>query len=163
VRHKGYPELLAAMREVDAELWIVGERLASDHGEDMEPHFAAAGLAGRLRRLGYREDVPALLAAADIFALPSHFEGLPMSVIEAMLTGLPVIATDISGPNEQVLPGVTGLLVPPMRIAELAEALRRLTADTALRARMGAAGRARALDLYDEQKVVARTLDLMGL
>jgi len=163
VRHKGYPELLAAMREVDAELWIVGERLASDHGEDMEPHFAAAGLGGRLRRLGYREDVPALLDAADIFALPSHFEGLPMSVIEAMLTGLPVIATDISGPNEQVLPGVTGLLVPPMRIAELAEALRRLTADAALRARMGAAGRARALDLYDEQKVVARTLDLMGL
>jgi glycosyltransferase involved in cell wall biosynthesis len=95
--------------------------------------------------------------------LPSHFEGLPMSVIEAMLTGLPVVATDISGPREQVVPGITGLLVPPMRVPELAEALRRLTNDAALRARMGEAGRARALDLYDEQKVVARTLDLMGL
>ncbi len=56
-----------------------------------------------------------MLAAADIFALPSHFEGLPMSVIEAMLTGLPVVATDIRGPREQVVPGVTGLLVPPRR------------------------------------------------
>ncbi len=66
---------------------MVGERLATDRGEDMEPYFAAAGLGARLRRLGYREDIPALLAAADIFALPSHFEGLPMSVIEAMLCG----------------------------------------------------------------------------
>jgi len=163
VRHKGYPELLAAMRDLDADLWIVGKRLASDHGEDMEPHFAAADLGNRLLRLGYREDVPALLAAADIFALPSHFEGLPMSVIEAMLTGLPVVATDISGPREQVLPNVTGLLVPARRVPELADALRRLVADAALRARMGEAGRARALELYDEAKVVARTLDLMGL
>ena len=113
VRHKGYPELLAAMRDVDAELWVVGERLASDHGEDLEPYFAACGLGARLRRLGYREDVPALLAAADIFVLPSHFEGLPMSVIEAMLTGLPVVATDMRGPREQVEEGRTGLLVPP--------------------------------------------------
>ena len=161
VRHKGYPELLAAMRDVDAELWVVGERLPSDHGADLEPHFAAADLGPRLRRLGYREDVPALLAAADIFCLPSHFEGLPMSVIEAMLTGLPVVATDIRGPREQVAGGVTGLLVPPAQIAPLAAALRRLAGDAGLRARMGTAGRARALDLYDEGRVVARTLDLL--
>ncbi len=161
VRHKGYPELLAAMREVDAELWVVGERLASDHGADLEPCFAAAGLGARLRRLGYREDVAALLAAADIFALPSHFEGLPMSVIEAMLCGLPVVATDIRGPREQVQDGVTGLLVPPAQAAPLAAALARLAGDGGLRARMGAAGRARALDLYDEARVVARTADLL--
>ncbi|MBN8890877.1 MAG: glycosyltransferase family 1 protein [Rhodospirillales bacterium 70-18] len=163
VRHKGYPELLEAMRDIDAELWVVGERLASDHGEDMERYFAASGLGARLRRLGYREDVPVILAAADIFALPSHFEGLPMSVIEAMLTGLPVVATRIKGPREQVLEGETGLLVPPMRAAPLAEALRRLADDAALRARMGEAGRARALALYDEGRVVAHTLDLLGL
>ncbi len=164
VRHKGHPELLAAMRDLPhAELWVVGERLASDHGEDLEPVFAASGLGARLRRLGYREDIPALLAAADIFALPSHFEGLPMSVIEAMLTGLPVVATDVRGPREQVVPGETGLLAPPRMVAPLAEALRRLAADAGLRARMGEAGRARALDLYDEAKVVARTLDLLGL
>ncbi|HEY0418713.1 MAG TPA: glycosyltransferase family 4 protein [Acetobacteraceae bacterium] len=163
VRHKGYPELLCAMRNVEAELWVVGERLASDHGEDMEPHFAAAGLGPRLKRLGYREDIPAILAAADIFALPSHFEGLPMSVIEAMLTGLPVVATDIRGPREQVVAGETGLLVPPMQPAPLAEALQRLAADPVLRRRMGEAGRARALALYDEGKIVARTLDLLRL
>jgi len=163
VRHKGYPELLAAMKDIDAELWVVGERLSSDRGEDMEPYFSGAGLGPRLRRLGYREDIPAILAASDIFSLPSHFEGLPMSVIEAMLTGLPVVATNIRGPREQVVDGVTGLLVPPRQVPPLAAALDRLVRDAALRAAMGEAGRARALDLYDEAKVLARTLDLLGL
>jgi glycosyltransferase involved in cell wall biosynthesis len=163
VRHKGHPELLAAMREVNAELWVVGERLDSDHGESLEPYFAASGLGGRLRRLGYREDVPALLAAADIFSLPSHFEGLPMSVIEAMLAGLPVVASDISGPREQVQNGRTGLLVPPRDVPALAAALRLLADDRALRRRLGQAGRERALARYDEARVVARTLDLLGL
>jgi glycosyltransferase involved in cell wall biosynthesis len=163
VRHKGFPELLSAMRDVDAELWVVGDRLESDHGEDMEAHFAAADLGPRLRRLGYRDDVPDILAAADIFVLPSHFEGLPMSVIEAMLTGLPVVATDIRGPREQVVDGQTGILVQPMQPAPLAAALSRLAGDPALRARMGEAGRARALVLYDEGRVAARTMDLLGL
>lgn len=167
VRHKGHPELVAAMKQVidtgaNAELWVIGERLPSDHGEDLEPMFAACGLGPRLRRLGYREDVAALLAAADIFALPSHFEGLPMSVIEAMLTGLPVVATDVRGPREQVVDRQTGLLVPPGETAPLAQALHLLVADASLRARMGEAGRARALDLYDEARVVAHTLDLLG-
>ena len=63
--------------------------------------------------LGYRRDVAAVLAASDIFVLPSYHEALPMSVIEAMLTGLPVVATDINGPREQVEEGRTGLLVAP--------------------------------------------------
>jgi len=164
VRHKGYPELLAAMRDVpDAELWVVGDRLPSDHGADLEPLFDPSGLGLRLRRLGYRADVADVLAAADIFTLPSHFEGLPMSVIEAMLTGLPVVATAIRGPREQVTDQETGLLVPPATVAPLAAALNRLVADPALRARMGAAGRARAVALYDEAAVLARTLDLLGL
>lgn len=164
VRHKGYPELLAAMAAVPAaELWVVGERLDSDHGADMEAVFAGAGLGERVRRLGYRRDVAEVLAAADIFTLPSHFEGLPMSVIEAMLTGLPVVATDIRGPREQVVDGVTGLLVPAGEVPPLAAALGRLLADAGLRARMGAAGRERALALYTESAVVERTLDLLGL
>ncbi|MGC8524822.1 MAG: glycosyltransferase family 4 protein [Acidibrevibacterium sp.] len=164
VRHKGHPELLSAMRAVpEAELWVVGERLATDHGADLEPYFAASGLGARLRRLGYRADIPALLASADIFALPSHFEGLPMSVIEAMLCGLPVVATAIRGPREQVIDGETGFLVPPRAIAPLAEALARLAQDAALRARMGTGARARAEALYDEAKVIARTLEHLGL
>src|SRR4051812_7445133 len=167
VRHKGYPELLAALRALPPHcvLWVVGDRLPSDHGDDMEPLFAAAAaaLGPRFRRLGYRTDVPRLLAAADVFALPSHFEGLPMSVIEAMLCGLPVVATDISGPREMVVDGETGLLVPPATVDPLTAALQDLAGDPRRRARMGEAGRARALEHYTEAKVVGRTLDLLGL
>lgn len=162
VRHKGFPELLAAMAQVDAELWIVGQRLESDHGEDMEPYFERADLGPRLRRLGMRDDVPAILAASDIFTLPSHFEGLPMSIIEAMLTGLPVVSTDIRGPREQVIDGQTGLLVPPRAVKPLADALQRLAGDRDLRMRLGEAGRIRALAVFDEAVVLARTLDLLG-
>ena len=168
VRHKGYPELLAAMREVPgAELWVVGERLASDHGADMAGLFAdaeqGAGLGGRLRLLGYRGDVAAVLAAADAFVLPSQFEGLPMSVIEAMLTGLPVVATDISGPREQVVDGVTGLLVPVGDVGALAGALRLVVGDAGLRGAMGAAGLARGRGVYDEGVVVGRVLGVLRL
>ena len=164
IRDKGFPELAAAMRAVpEAELWVVGERLASDRGEDMAALLAASGLGDRLRLLGYRDDVAAVLAAADIFVLPSYFEAMPMSVIEAMLVGLPVVASDVGGLREEVVPGVTGLLVPPRHAGPLAEALLRMVADGALRARMGKAGRERAMAMYDERLVVARSLDLLGL
>ncbi|HUB11465.1 MAG TPA: glycosyltransferase family 4 protein [Acetobacteraceae bacterium] len=164
VARKGYRELAAAMRDVpDAELWVVGERLESDRGDDMAAMLRAAGLGDRLRMLGYRSDVAAVLAAADVFVLPSYFEGLPMSVIEAMLCGLPVVATAIRGPREQVVPEVTGLLVQPRDAVGLTVALRRLCADPVLRAAMGQAGRARALELYDEAKVLARTIDALGV
>jgi glycosyltransferase involved in cell wall biosynthesis len=160
VRDKGYVELLRAMGDVDAELWVVGERLASDRGEDLEPYVTAAP---NVRRLGYREDVAAILAAADIFVLPSYFEALPMSVIEAMLVGLPVVATNVRGPREQVMHRQTGLLVPLFDIPALASALQALAADPIRRAQFGQAGRARALIHYTEARVVARTLDLLGL
>jgi len=160
VRDKGYVELLAAMANVDAELWVVGERLDSDRGENLDPYFATAP---NLRRLGYREDIAAILAASDIFVLPSYSEALPMSVIEAMLTGLPVVATNVRGPREQVFDGQTGLLVPLFDIPALTQALQSLATDRALRAKLGQAGRARALAHYTEARVVARTLDLLGL
>ena len=169
VRHKGYPELIAALRAMPAgelpeiELWVAGARLPTDNGPDMARLLADAGLGARLRLLGYRDDVPALMAAADIFVLPSHLEGLPMAVIEAMLCALPVVSTDIRGPREQVVPGVTGLLVPRGTVAPLVAALTRLAQEPPLRAAMGAAGRARACELYDESTVIARTLDLLGL
>ncbi len=134
-----------------------------DRARHIGRKYREMGHPPRLHLLGYRTDVAAVLAASDIFALPSHFEGLPMSVIEAMLCGLPVVATDIRGPREQVVDGQTGLLVPPATVAPLAAALHRLAMDASLRAHMGQAGRARAISLYDEQAVVARTLDILGL
>ncbi len=164
VRAKGYPELAAAMHAVpDAELWVVGERLESDRGDDMVALLESAGLGPRLKRLGYRNDVYAVLAASDVFVLPSYFEGLPMSVIEAMLTGLPVVASNIAGPREQVINNETGLLVPVRQAEPLGAALRRLADDPGLRARMGEAGRARALEHFNEPKILARTMDLLGL
>ena len=167
VAEKGYPELFAAMRNVDAELWVIGERLESDHAGSIAQ--AVAGVEAdpktkaRVRFLGYRADVPDLLRAADIFTLPSHREGMPRSIIEAMLTNLPVVATDIRGSREEVVDGATGLLVPVRDAGALAAALSKLAGDPALRAAMGKAGLARAREFYDERKVVARQLDLMGL
>lgn len=168
VAEKGYPELFAALARVpDLTLVCVGSRLASDHAGDVGAALARAladpAVAPRLHLLGYRTDVADLLRGADLFVLPSHREGMPRSIIEAMLSGLPVVATRIRGAREQVVDGETGLLVPVGDPAALAAALGRLVADPALRARMGAAGRARALDLYDEAKVIARQIEALGL
>lgn len=167
VAEKGYPELFAAMRDVDARLWVIGERLKSDHAQSIDPLIDAvqqdAMLANRIQFLGYRRDVPELLRAADIFTLPSHREGMPRSIIEAMLSGLPVVATDIRGSREEVVDGKTGTLVPLGDVAALARALQRLAADAALRAAYGQAGRERATSLFDERKIVARQIALLGL
>lgn len=167
VAEKGYRELFEAMRQVDAVLWVIGERLATDHAQDVGVEIDAARddpvLGTRIRMLGQRTDVETILQGADIFVLPSHREGMPRSIIEAMMTGLPVVATDIRGSREEVINDETGLLVPVRNAGALAEALNRLVADGDLRQRMGAAGRARAHDLYDENKVIARQLRSLHL
>jgi glycosyltransferase involved in cell wall biosynthesis len=167
VAEKGHVELCEAMRTVDAELWVVGERLKSDHadrvGSLIDTVAQDPDRAGRIRFLGYRQDIPNLLRAADIFTLPSHREGMPRSVIEAMLTGLPVVATNIRGVREEVVDGTTGLLVPVRDVAALATALNRLVTDGGERARMGAEGLSRARALYDENLVLDRQIDHLGL
>ena len=120
-------------------------------------------LRGRIRFLGYRADMPELMRAADIFTLPSHREGMPRSVIEAMLTGLPVVATDIRGTREEVVDGETGLLVPVRDSASLAAALSELVRDRERRASMGQNGRARARELFDERLVLERQIAHLGL
>lgn len=166
VAEKGYPELFQAAGQVPGlHLWCVGSRLASDHADPIGPAIEAAqaALGPRLRLLGYRADVPRLLAAADLFTLPSHREGMPRSIIEAMATSLPVVATDIRGSRELVADGGTGLLVPVGEAAALAAALSRLAADATLRAALGAAGHARAAARHDEHSILARQLDILGL
>ena len=167
VAEKGYAELFEAMRRVNAYLWVIGERLASDHASTIDRMIGDIendpALGKRIRFLGYRPDAAVLLRAADIFALPSHREGMPRSVIEAMMTGLPVVATDIRGSREEVVPGETGFLVPVGDATALAEVLRRLIDDPSLRHEMGAAGRARAVELYDEMRVIRRQMELLHL
>ena len=167
VAEKGYRELVEAMRSVDAELWAVGARLDSDHAAGIEDVVRMSeqdpDLRGRIRFLGYRADMPELMRAADIFTLPSHREGMPRSVIEAMLTGLPVVATDICGTREEVVEGETGLLVPVRDSGSLADALSELVHDRERRESMGQSGHARALELFDERLVLDRQLDHLGL
>jgi glycosyltransferase involved in cell wall biosynthesis len=167
VAEKGHGPLIEAMKGTGAHLWIVGERLASDHAGEVGALLEGArrdpALGSRLRLLGRREDVPAILAAADIFVLASFREGMPRSVIEAMAAGLPVIGTNVRGTREEVVEGETGLLVEPGDAKALADAIERLAGDPVLRRRLGVAGRDRARALYDERVVIRRQLDLLGL
>jgi glycosyltransferase involved in cell wall biosynthesis len=146
--------LLAAAARVpgDWRLQVVGdgpERL------DLQPL-----VTGPVSLLGERDDVGGLLAAASVFVLSSRSEGLPISVLEAMAAGLPVIASDVGGLREQVEDGVTGLLVPAGDVAALASALERLVEDAELRTSMGDAGRARAEALFDLPAFRRAHLDL---
>ena len=167
VAEKGFPELITAMRDVDADLWVVGERLESDHAGNIEDVLNLARtdpvLKDRIHFLGYRDDIPDLMRASDVYVLASHREGMPRSIIEAMMCELPVVATNIRGSREEVVNGKTGLLVEVNDADALAPALSALVTDQKKRTEMGEAGRARALDLYDERDVVARQIKSLGL
>jgi glycosyltransferase involved in cell wall biosynthesis len=138
---KGHAYLLAAAADIPDALFVfVGE---GRERSALEAQARALGVAERVRFLGHRDDVPDLLAACDVFVLPSRYEGLPLSVLEAMAAARPVVATAIEGTDEIVRHGETGLLVPPAAPSALAEAIRAVLADRALATRMGQAGRAR--------------------
>ncbi len=105
-----------------------------------------AGLSGQVILTGEREDVPAMLANADIFAFPSSVEPFGMGPVEAMAAGVPVVTTDTGGLAEIVTDGVDGLRVPPLDPAAMARAIARLAGDPELRRRLAEAGRIRARD-----------------
>ena len=110
--------------------------------------------------LGQRDDVPELMGAADIFALPSRFEGLPLVVLEAMAAGVPVVATRVCGTAEAVRHRVTGLLVEPGRPAELASALVAVLGNPAWGAQLGERGRIRAQRRFSAERMARETLAL---
>jgi glycosyltransferase involved in cell wall biosynthesis len=162
VREKGIAEFLQAVQILGArypKLWVllVGNRLESDHADGIEPEFESARnvLGGRLVAPGLRTDVPELLAAMDVFCLPSWREGMPRTIIEAMMMAKPVVATNIRGAREEVIPEETGLLVPMRNPKHLASAIERILRDPSWGVELGMAGRERAIAFYDESKVVA--------
>ncbi len=107
--------------------------------------------------LGERRDVPQILTASDIFVLASNWEGLPRSIIEAMMAGLPVVATKVGGVPELVEDGITGFLVPPKDPEALAQALQKLIDDPELRKRMGQASREKALREFTLDRMLHET------
>ena len=110
------------------------------------------GLEKHIHFLGSRKDIPDLLAASDYFVLPSLWEGLPMALIEAMAGGLPVLATCVSGSQQVVVPGETGLLVPPGDVDQLRQAMAEMIANPERAKKMGQAGSVRAEALYGAGK-----------
>lgn len=105
---------------------------------------------------GNREDVNRLLTAVDIFALFSAYEGLPLTIIEAMLAGVPVVASDVGGVGEMVVHGETGYLVQGTDIGPAVEQIKELADNEELRVKMGLAGRKRAKELFDLEVMIGR-------
>ncbi|MGC2495794.1 glycosyltransferase family 4 protein [Candidatus Binatus sp.] len=114
----------------------------------------------RIKLLGRVDDPRELLWASDIFAMPSLKEGLGVAALEAMASGLPVIASDVGGLREAVEDGRTGIIVPPANASAITSAIVRLAESAELRSQMGAAARARVVENYSMKTMAARTLAL---
>ena len=149
------PTVLA--RRPDAVFVLVGT--GPLEGE-LRRHVREHGLDAAVLLLGARRDVPELLAAADLFVLPSHFEGLSLVVLEAMAAGLPVVGTRIGGTEETVVHGGTGLLVRPGDPLALAVSILELLADRARARTLGEAGRLRFLAEFQAGRMTAELLEL---
>jgi len=133
-------------------LWVGDGRLR----DSLQARAERMGLGRRMRYLGRRDDVADILAGLDIFVLPSIIEGLSYSILEAMATGLPVVATRVGGNPELIRDGREGLLVAPRRPSRLAAALSTLIDDGGLRRRLGAGGRVRVEERFSLRTMVER-------
>src|SRR5262249_45041482 len=118
------------------------------------------GLNKNVRFLGYRSDALSMVNACDLFVLPSAVESFGLSIVEAMALSKPVIATNAGGPKEIVVPGETGLLVPPSDPESLAGAMLELLSDPERARVMGAAGRQRYLERYTAERMAKETLEV---
>jgi glycosyltransferase involved in cell wall biosynthesis len=136
--------------------------VVGDGPERASVEAAIAAQDGRapVELLGDRSDVGELLADADVFVLSSRSEGMPLSILEAMAAGLPVVASSVGGIPELVRDGETGRLVPPGNEGSLATALEETLDDPELRARLGAAGRRRVVDHFSVEACRAAHLEL---
>lgn len=168
VREKGYLEFFQAAQDIAAahpnvHFLVAGDTVVSEHDSAKDEIVAAAKatvLHNRVHFVGMRSDVPDVLAACDIFCLPSWREGMPVSILEAMMMGLPVVATKIRGCREEVVDGATGFLVDVKAPDDLAGAMGYLVAHPEKARELGAAGRERALKKFDERKILRHQVRL---
>ncbi|HEY7523125.1 MAG TPA: glycosyltransferase [Candidatus Limnocylindrales bacterium] len=142
MRQKGHEILVEAVARLDDPRLVVAIAGEGELRETIERRIGDAGVGDRVRLLGLRRDVPQLLAAADAFVLPSLWEGLPMALLEAMASGLPVLATDVSGTRQVLEDEAWGLLVPGGDAVRLAAGLRELLAVARSPERSAAMGKA---------------------
>ena len=151
---KGYELLVEALADLpEATAVIVGE---GPQRSLLEARAGELGVSERLCLPGWSDDARSLLPTFDVFVLPSRYEGFPLSIVEAMLAGLPVVASGVGSIAEAVEDGETGFVVPSGDRAALVAALRKLVGDPGLRRRLGDAGRARARLEFTAPAMAAR-------
>jgi glycosyltransferase involved in cell wall biosynthesis len=162
---KNFPMLIEAFAastagDAEARLVFVGD---GSERISLERHAAKLGIANRVAFLGWRKDVAAILPAFDLFALSSLSEGLPMSMLEAMSAGVPIVSTAVGDIPEVITDGETGRLVPSKDADALARAIASFHASTAERERIGMAGRALVIGRYSRAAMVDAYLEAYGL
>jgi glycosyltransferase involved in cell wall biosynthesis len=157
---KDHATLIRAMTKLGepARLAIAGR---GEEEQSLRALAAQLGFGERLHLLGLRDDVDRLLTAADLFVQPSVSEGLPLSVLEAMAVGLPIVATRVGGMPE-ALGDDAGMLVPPGEPSALASAIDQLLANPGRADRLGQAARTRAVELFSLEAMVRQYLALYG-
>ena len=154
---KGHATLVAAAKHVYLHAPHVLFVLIGDGTErpKIEQQVKEAGLEKNFLFLGSREDIPQLLAACDLFVLPSESEGMPNALLEAMAAGLPAIATSVGGVPEVIEHNVTGLLVSPCEPAALSKAILSLLNNEDLRHRLARAGRERVVRHFSFDRLMS--------
>lgn len=149
---KDYKTFLAAVADLDCEAWCVGR--GTDETQFKE--FANQTAHGRALCLGARSDVKNLLGNAAIFVLASRYEGLPISIIEAMRAGLPIVATEVGGVGELVVDEWNGFLIPPADVKKMRSKIRLLLADSRLRETMGSRSREAFESGFDRERMLTK-------
>ncbi len=156
-RQKGQDHLLrAAVLVPEAEFVFVGDGPDRDR---LEGQARELQVDNRVVFLGHRNDIPGLLAACDVFVLPSLWEGLPLSILEAMAAKRPVVASRVGGNPEVIADGETGLLVPPASPEALAAAIHRILSDPALAQRLAMGGHSRVRDTFSAEVMSQRVME----
>jgi len=157
---KQHTLLLNALSELKTEQWTLDFVGDGPLLGDVRHQVKDLGLEDRVSFLGRRDDVPDRLASSNIFILTSRWEGFPLSIVEAMRAGLPVIASDVGGVREAVVHGETGFLVKGADVNELAGYLKKLITSPMLRRSMGQAGRERYERYFTFDHMYQKTLDI---
>ena len=154
---KAQAELLRALRDIDLpfRLAFVGDGSTRAVHERLAEEL---GLGSRVDFLGERRDIAEILATAQVFALPTNWEGFPLTILEGMRAGLPVVASDVGGVGEAVVHETTGFLVGAGSTNEFRLRLRQLLNDPSLRGRQGAAGRIRYEQDYTVRAMLEKTV-----
>ena len=159
-RYKGFAFLIQALPAILQKFPETQVAIAGTGPQETELRRMAirAGVSSAIHWLGFCSDARTLLEAADVYVQPSLVEACPMALLEAGAMGLPVVASAVGGVPEVILQGETGLLVPCMEPALLANALETLLSGSPMRARMGAAGKVRVHQNFTRERMVAETL-----